>query len=238
MSLLFPENDGDSRSLQEAAQRAARFAGRGDEPDPKRHEDAIEQGRQAALAMSSAEVAARIRQLEEAPELLSRPQGHEARQVHARICAELDCLSVAQDRHRRPEPDAREQLFEKFLMSHPERDVGAGAEVFGAGASARQLSTRVLATHGREGFDAYQTARRDLRAAERSERPELDRLMAARASGMATAEQNQDLADLEQRLEGPRAKVREFETTAGASFEGQPLAGGDAVADNGDLFVG
>lgn len=241
MSILFPEDEGNL-TVQQAALTAARHNPRlgGEDRDRKRYDVALAQGRAAALAMSPAAVNARISELEGSPEHLRRPQGYEQRLAHSRLATELDFLSLAQARHRRPEPDARAQLFTKFMMTSPERDVGAGAEAFGRTPTPMQLSTRVLATHGRSGYDDYQTARRALRSAERGERSELDRLMAARAAGRSTPEGTQDMADLEQRLEGPRAAVRRYETEAGASFQGEPLAGplsGDGleVADNGEI---
>ena len=243
MSFLFPETDGNV-TVQQAAVSAARHNPRlgGADRDQKRYDDAIAQGRAAALALSPDAITARISELEVSPAYRRRPQGFEQRLAHSQLALEIDFLAVAQAKHRRPEPDARQKLYRDFLMNSPERDVGAGRETFGGSATPRQLAVRVLATHGRSGFDAYKVSQRALRAAERAERSESDRLMAARAAGRSTPEGTQDLADLEQRLEGPRAAVKAFESTAGASFQGEPLAGplagGEAVADNGELFAG
>ena len=98
----------------------------------------------------------------------------------------------------------------------------------------------MLATHGREGFDQYQNAKRALRGAERRERDELGRLMDKKVSALGlSSDEKADLGDLEHRIEPHRAAVKAFETRAGDAFTGQalagPLAGGEAVADNGEL---
>ena len=240
MSILFPGDEG--LSFDDAIAAIERHNPRTGDGDRRRHEEAQAAATRAAALLTDADLSSRFDAIDKSPEFMNfapAPASREARESYSKLTRPLDYLSVEQQRRRNPPLEGSAKLFRDFLMSSPERDVGAGRQAFGGSATPRQLAVRVLATHGREGFDQYQTAKRALRGAERRDRAELGRLMDKRAAGRMTSDERADLSDLEHRLEPHRAAVKAFESTAGASFTGQalagPMAGGEAVADNGEL---
>lgn len=240
MSLLFPESEG--QSFDDALAAIERHNPKTGDGDRRRYQAAQEAASRAAALLSDADLSSRFDAIDKSPEYMNHSpsrDGREARESYQRLTRPLDYLSRERQRRLNPPLEGKAALFRDFLMTSPERDVGAGRETFGGSATPKQLSTRVLATHGREGFDEYQTAKRALRGAERRDRAELGRLMDKQAAGRMTSEDKTDLSDLEHRLEPHRAAVKAFESSAGDAFEGQalagPLAGGEAVADNGEL---
>lgn len=240
MSLLFPGDEG--LSFDAALAAIERHNPRTGDGDKRRYQAAQEAATRAAALLSAAEVNAQFDAIDNSAEYAnysSQRGGRAARESYARLARPLNYLGPEREKRRNPPLEGQAKLFVDFLSNSPERDVGGLSEAFGRTPSPRQNSIRVLATHGRQGFDAYQTAQRALRAVERQDRSELARLLDKRAAGTMSRDEQTDYDDLEHRRAPYAAVVKTYESTAGPNFTGAPLAGplagGEAVADNGEL---
>lgn len=204
---------------------------RGYEPNARKRGEARDEALELLKSWPLSAVRERVSALHASEEMRAPGHDHGRKDRQSRAMHELDVLTaVAVKIEDTPHP--QHDAFARALTQAPNNEVGALAEMSGAGLSRRAASARVIRFWGLEHFHGgYAKATRQLRDQKRAMQPAKDAIL---RKARLTPDDHASLRDIDADLKPYEDAVYSWTHSMSEQYQGTPLSTAE-LADNGEL---